>query len=184
MKIALSKIESGRTEFEIDWPAGALVSEEDPEGWKGLPRPLDRIKGRIVIKPLSEPVEEADFLVEGRIETKVGGECDRCLKEFVRSVDLEFRVILVRNLGEELPERELRGEELNHSLLEGQEIDLKRIVLEQLILDSDMVNLCSPECLGLCPFCGADLNENGCDCKNDEIDPRLAKLAHWRPDKN
>ena len=184
MRIALSKIGSDPTEFDIDWPADYLVSGDDPVDQEGLLRPLDRIRGRLVLKPLGESAEEADLLVEGRIETRVGGECDRCLKDFSRNLELDFRVVLVRSLGEILPEKELRGEELNYSLLEGDEIDLRRIVLEQLILESDMVNLCSPECLGLCPSCGADLNQGRCDCRKNQTDPRLAKLADWRPDEN
>lgn len=184
MKVALSKIGPEATQFDLDWPADYLEKGADLAEGEGILRPLDRIKGWVSIKPLGQPVEESDLILQGRIKTRVGGECDRCLKEFGRDLDLGFRVVLVRSLGEITPEKELRGEELNHSLLEGDEIDLRRIVLEQLILESDMVNLCSEECRGLCPNCGADLNQGPCGCKDNEIDPRLAALAGWRPDKN
>ena len=36
--------------------------------------------------------------------------------------------------------------------------------------------LCSEDCKGLCPRCGADLNLGPCSCKK-ETDPRLAVLA-------
>ena len=38
--------------------------------------------------------------------------------------------------------------------------------------------LCSEDCQGLCPRCGADLNEGPCQCK-PEIDPRLAVLQQF-----
>ena len=180
MKIALSKINPGLNRFELDWPAGALGPEDDGD----VPRTIGRIEGWITLKPLREPVEEADILVEGRVTTKVKGECDRCLEEFVRPVDLEFKATLVRNMEEDLQEKELRGEELNYSLIEGQEIDLKKIVIDQMILDSGMVDLCSPECLGLCPSCGCNLNTDRCECKKNQIDPRLAALADWKAEKN
>ncbi len=178
MRVPFSKIKTGRNVFTIDWPAGAL--DQAGEGQ----RTTDRIQGGITVLPLSESVEEADFLVEGRIKTRLRAECGRCLEEFNRALDLEFKVILVQNLGGESQEKELRGEELNFSLLEGRELDLKRIVMEQVILDSDMVALCSHQCKGLCPSCGCNLNLDRCECKNDEIDPRLAALADWGADEN
>jgi len=38
------------------------------------------------------------------------------------------------------------------------------------------VVLCRPDCAGLCPECGQNLNEGVCDCARDTIDPRLAVL--------
>ncbi len=180
MRVALSQIEPGLNRFEFNWPTGSMGQDD----LDGAPRTVDRIEGWITVRPLSEPADQADLLVEGRVSTKVEGVCDRCLEQFVRSVDLEFKVIMVQGLGEESPEKELRGEELNHSLIEGNAIDLKRVVREQLVLDAGMVDLCSPDCRGLCPVCGCNLNLGSCDCKKDEIDPRLAALAHWRSDDN
>ena len=36
--------------------------------------------------------------------------------------------------------------------------------------------LCRPDCKGLCPECGANLNEGMCACSRDEGDPRMAVL--------
>ncbi|MDY5613643.1 MAG: DUF177 domain-containing protein, partial [Dysosmobacter sp.] len=44
------------------------------------------------------------------------------------------------------------------------------------ILEMDTKTLCSEDCKGLCPRCGADLNLGPCSCKK-EVDPRLAALA-------
>ena len=40
----------------------------------------------------------------------------------------------------------------------------------------DTKTLCSEDCKGLCPRCGANLNDGPCGCKR-EVDPRLAVLA-------
>jgi len=55
-------------------------------------------------------------------------------------------------------------------------------ILEQIVLELPMVQVCSDDCLGLCPYCGRKIAE-GCDCAakeaekaKKEIDPRLAKL--------
>ena len=56
-------------------------------------------------------------------------------------------------------------------------------IIEQVVLELPMYQLCSPDCPGLCPHCGRKLSEGSCDCAakeaeraKKEIDPRLAKL--------
>ncbi|NLA05033.1 MAG: DUF177 domain-containing protein, partial [Firmicutes bacterium] len=44
--------------------------------------------------------------------------------------------------------------------------------------------LCKPDCRGLCPGCGVDLNETTCSCEDESrIDLRWQKLKELRPDK-
>ena len=56
------------------------------------------------------------------------------------------------------------------------ELELDELMREVFLLEMDTKNLCSEDCKGLCPGCGADLNREPCRCKK-EIDPRWAKLA-------
>ncbi|CUQ65239.1 YceD family protein [Candidatus Nitrospira inopinata] len=46
----------------------------------------------------------------------------------------------------------------------GDHLELAPMLREQLILASPMHPLCNPDCLGLCPQCGKDLNEGPCRC--------------------
>ena len=50
------------------------------------------------------------------------------------------------------------------------------------ILEMDTKTLCSPDCMGLCPGCGVNLNHEECRCKK-AVDPRLAKLAQLLENK-
>lgn len=43
-------------------------------------------------------------------------------------------------------------------------IDLKPDIREEIILDYPLKPLCKPDCKGLCPKCGKNLNEGGCPC--------------------
>ena len=61
----------------------------------------------------------------------------------------------------------------------GEYIDLTETIRELLILSEPMKVLCRPDCAGLCPQCGANLNEGACSCPTDRIDPRLAVLSDW-----
>lgn len=45
-----------------------------------------------------------------------------------------------------------------------QVIDLNPDIREEIILDSPMKPLCRPDCKGLCPKCGKNLNESKCNC--------------------
>jgi uncharacterized protein len=55
-------------------------------------------------------------------------------------------------------------------------IDLGPVVWELVVVSTPMHALCRPDCLGLCPECGKNLNRGLCDCQPDDVDPRLAVL--------
>jgi uncharacterized protein len=55
-------------------------------------------------------------------------------------------------------------------------IDLEPVLRELIILATPMHAVCREDCLGLCPECGQNLNEGPCDCRPDDVDPRLAVL--------
>ena len=67
-------------------------------------------------------------------------------------------------------------------LLEDDEVDLDALTTTAFVLAMESKNLCSEDCKGICPGCGADLNVEPCRCK-PEVDPRLAVLAKLLEDK-
>ena len=94
--------------------------------------------------------------------------CDRCGKEFLQEKEIPFTCILAEEV-----ENEDNDEIV---LLEDGEVDLGDLARTMFILGMDTKTLCSEDCKGLCPGCGADLNLGPCSCKK-ETDPRLAVLA-------
>jgi uncharacterized protein len=54
-------------------------------------------------------------------------------------------------------------------------VDLAPLAHDAILLDLPLAPLCRPDCKGLCPYCGIDLNEGTCDCQAP-IDPRWATL--------
>ena len=62
-------------------------------------------------------------------------------------------------------------------------IDITNLVREYLLLDTPNTPLCKPDCAGLCPICGENLNHGTCDCKTGSIDPRMAKLKDLLDDE-
>ena len=58
----------------------------------------------------------------------------------------------------------------------GKVIDLDPIVREQLLLSVPSYPVCGEGCKGLCPVCGANLNDRECGCDRHVPDPRWAGL--------
>ena len=101
--------------------------------------------------------------------------CDRCAAEFDRKIDIPLDIPLASELQDE--------ENPDYYLLEGDELDLDDVMETSFILNTDTLFLCREDCRGLCPRCGADLNEGPCGCK-PEKDPRLAVLEQLLDDKD
>ena len=53
-------------------------------------------------------------------------------------------------------------------LIAEDEVDLAELARDAFILDMDTKTLCSEDCKGLCPRCGADLNLGPCSCKKEK----------------
>ncbi|MEG1778901.1 MAG: DUF177 domain-containing protein, partial [Oscillospiraceae bacterium] len=54
-------------------------------------------------------------------------------------------------------------------------LDLDELATSDIILELPIKNICSKGCKGLCPYCGANLNEKSCNCKAPS-DPVWSKL--------
>jgi uncharacterized protein len=62
---------------------------------------------------------------------------------------------------------------------DGARIDLKSLLSEQVYLGLPLKPLCRPDCLGLCPRCGTNLNVGSCACAEQRTeDPRLQVLKN------
>ena len=97
--------------------------------------------------------------------------CARCMKELDQDVNFKVKEFFVQSDGENDDDDE------DVVFFEGYNIDVKDIVVNHFLMNVSGKYLCSEDCKGLCPKCGANLNLGDCGCKNDDIDPRWAALA-------
>lgn len=68
---------------------------------------------------------------------------------------------------------------------EGNYLDLDVILKNYIILNLPMKEVCSPECKGLCPKCGKNLNKGKCDCDDDMyINPQMEVLKQLNLNDN
>jgi len=103
--------------------------------------------------------------------------CSRCLKQFYLPLRADFEEeFLPEPEVNKTVEQELTAEELESGFYSGDEINVEDLIREEMLLAVPMKPLCKPDCRGICPKCGKDLNDGPCGCKEDEIDSRLMPL--------
>ena len=113
------------------------------------------------------------LLVQGQVVTEINVPCGRCLEEFAFPLRIDYEDEWVR-AGQATEEQEETA-----FLFEKDAVEISPRILEQIMLALPMKFICTPECRGLCPTCGANLNKEQCRCAEKPIDPRLADLAKW-----
>lgn len=107
--------------------------------------------------------------LDGNVRCNYTAPCDRCGEISSEIIDFDLSYTLVQNL--------VNGDEKDGFIVVSEKkIDISEIVLADLILNVPMKHLCNDDCKGLCAGCGKNLNVADCDCKVDNIDPRLAAL--------
>lgn len=115
----------------------------------------------------------------GSLSAKVAYDCDRCLKPIEMDVNKSFDLVYIPPLGVG-DEHELKDQDLDTSFYQGEAIDLDDLVREQVELALPMARLCVEQCQGLCPECGANLNERRCSCATKEVDTRWGALKQLK----
>lgn len=121
------------------------------------------------------------YRLVGGVQTTLELSCSRCLEPFMWPVDAHFDLRYqphALNTGE--GEREIEENDLTTAFYENEEIDLGQLMREQFYLSLPMKPLCRPDCQGLCPVCGTNLNRGTCECKRDWDDPRFGALKALR----
>ena len=114
---------------------------------------------------------------EGSVKVSATLTCSRCLKDYSYPMDLTFsEEYTPAGVSDEEKEYELDEAELNQDFYSDEQIDITELITEQMLLAVPMKPLCGSECRGICPACGKDLSKGDCNCKTDEIDPRLSPL--------
>jgi uncharacterized protein len=124
-------------------------------------------------------VEKHDdnILVRGQIIGELLFACSRCLDSFKGPLECRFDLLL--RLGrppEGGEEVELTAEELDLDYYTEDELNVEKIVREQILLALPLKPLCREDCAGLCSYCGTNLNREKCSCKRGTFNQPFAVL--------
>ena len=120
------------------------------------------------------------FRLVGALTTTLELRCSRCLEAFTLPVNSAFDLRYLPE-GTAAPDAdtddgELADDDTTATYYKDDEIDLGDLMREQIYLALPMKPLCRPDCKGLCPQCGTNLNSDTCQCEARWEDPRLAGL--------
>ena len=142
----------------VDRGEVALREEVPPEHpmWSGT--------GVTLARPLAVDLTAREVgdgvLVRGTLQTAVRLSCRRCLEPVEEEIDAHVDLLVAPPMEGE--EEGADGEV--YPLPRGDTLDLTDAVREHVVLETPALALCREECRGLCPTCGADLNQGDCDC--------------------
>ena len=141
-------------EYEMD------LSDLEFSGCSSLKKPV-KIKG-------AAKNRAGVVFIELTAEYTISAPCDRCAADIERKESLPLTYVVVQ---------ETEGEDTEDFVVaEDQKVDLAPLVRDDIVIRYPSKLLCSPDCKGLCPNCGKNLNEGDCDCAKEQTDPRLDAL--------
>lgn len=108
--------------------------------------------------------------LNGKLRVNYSTLCFRCLKEVTGSLDLTVNENFVAAD---------KAEDVEAYTYESKFIEIDKVLVDNIILNIPMKQVCTQGCKGLCQRCGSDLNEKSCDCKDDDINPDMEALKNY-----
>jgi uncharacterized protein len=122
-----------------------------------------------------------DIRLRGRLSAGLELQCARCLDPVPQDVQRDFE-LLYRPVGTDAGRDELSvtDAEAEIGYYQGDGLLLEDVLREQVLLALPLKVTCGPDCKGLCPHCGKNLNQEQCSCSTAVEDPRWAALKEVR----
>jgi len=178
MFIEIHELEQHPVDFDEAFAPGAIdigaeLRQESPLHSSGRAQLVEEHHGKHkLIK---------DIRLNGKLSTSVEVACARCLEPVVQRVRRDFD-LLYRPLGADAGREEtsVSGTEAEISYYQGEGLLLEDVLREQVLLAVPLKAICSEDCKGLCPQCGANLNVTQCSCAEPLEDPRWSALKDLR----
>lgn len=116
------------------------------------------------------------ILLRAHIQVVPEYDCARCLRPFTTTVDLDIDELFAF-VRDPLTLRPIEPDEDSFPLVDEQYLDAGEAIRQYEEAARPIRTLCRPDCAGLCPRCGKDLNEGPCSCSADETEPAWSALA-------
>ncbi|MGI5900916.1 MAG: YceD family protein [Desulfitobacteriia bacterium] len=112
------------------------------------------------------------YFAKGLVKCTVEASCSKCLKKIPFTLEFNFE-------DEFVPAHDAPNSEEDSFFFENDSFSIAERISEHILLHLPMRFTCSESCRGLCPQCGINLNTDFCNCKDENIDPRLEILSKW-----
>ena len=105
-------------------------------------------------------------------EVELVGACDRCLSDVTFTVSVSCDETIEISEGVVVTDDDIGP----YSFVEGDEIDVDELILDEILVNFPAKILCQDDCKGLCPVCGKNRNLVDCGCDDTVLDPRMAQF--------
>lgn len=180
MLIQLEKLKRRPRQIDVALQANAfpVISELVSDGSIAF---NDEISGSLEVMWAGDVIK-----VSGRLATTVTSACCRCLLPVITPLDISVQLSYVAGGDDVEPvdeELELQCDELGLITFSGPELDLQPDIEQEIIMALPQQPLCKESCLGLCPVCGCDLNQETCSCDPPVLHAGLAALKNFKVKK-
>jgi uncharacterized protein len=117
------------------------------------------------------------ILVRGDIDTEVTLTCSRCLSPFSFPLKLRLEDEYFPSIDVSSGSSVSTPDQACYFIIdEHHMLVLDRVIRENTLLSIPMKPLCNPECAGICPGCGANLNQGNCKCPPSDNKSPFAEL--------
>ena len=146
----------------------SVVSDLDTFSYQGVSYPIAESKP---FQLRLANVDNKKLKISGDTDVVLVLSCDRCLKEVPMTFDLRIERELSISDGQVVSED---AEEI--PFLDETELDVDRLIYDEILVNWPTKVLCQEDCKGLCPVCGQNLNERDCGCDRQVVDPRMARF--------
>ena len=121
-------------------------------------------------------------LVRARLWLVEPEDCSRCLKPLQETLPIEFEeeFLMTVDVRSGQPAEEPPNED-DFLVDEHHMLDLTEAIRQYREASAAIQTICRPDCRGLCPSCGHDLNTGDCDCRSPSVNNPWSVLAGLLP---
>lgn len=145
---------------------------------------IERVEDQALTRPVKVHLHltriNDGLLARGDVETALETVCSRCVEpaEQVLGFHFEeqFRPTIDILSGQPLKDEDDDPANPLYTIDANHLMDVDEVIREGVVIETPMHPLCQPDCRGLCPTCGANLNQRACGCEADAPSGPLAAM--------
>ncbi len=126
------------------------------------------------LKLVLTPLKGRKVRIQGEADMLWHMSCDRCLVPVSVPVHLSPDIEVDFTLTAQDRIKDLDEQ----SYIIGYDLDVARMVLDELLVNKPAKVLCREDCKGLCPYCHGNRNLQACSCASQQSDPRMSQIRN------
>lgn len=173
MKICLQDVTESGLELIFSGKEGVLAEALESTHLTEGVRIDPAITGRLLVQKSGD-----EILFVAHVQAETSLQCARCLEWTPTSKEIDVHLLVRRGESSPPSEHGVEDADADEIVAEGGELDVGKIIVEELLLELPMKPLCKEDCPGICPVCGGRRGEGECRCSEEgPVDSRWAALA-------